>query len=70
MAQRVPAIADLQSQSQPTWVRATQIPDVVPICRDKVAALIASGELPSSKVGRARLVKYSDLVDLIERGAA
>jgi excisionase family DNA binding protein len=47
--------------------RPEQLLEKFPLGRTKLYELIASGELPSFQIGRARFVSHQDLMDFIER---
>jgi excisionase family DNA binding protein len=47
--------------------RPEQVLQEWPIGRTKLYELLASGELPSFKVGRARFVTHADLLEFFER---
>jgi excisionase family DNA binding protein len=50
--------------------RPEQILQRFPIGRTALYELIASGELPSFKIGRARFVTRQDLLDFMDRSVA
>jgi excisionase family DNA binding protein len=52
----------------PLGYRPEQVCAITGLCRTKVFALLASGELESVKVGRSRIVLARSVEKLLERG--
>lgn len=51
----------------PTWVRASQLPKYFPVFGASTwTKLIRSGELPSRKIGSARIVRSVDVERFLE----
>lgn len=44
-----------------------EVAELLGLGRSKVMVMIADGEIPSVKIGRARRVLHSDLVEYLER---
>jgi excisionase family DNA binding protein len=49
------------------WIRPAEAARMYGIGRNMIYKLVGSGELPSSKVGAARLIRCADIEALLER---
>lgn len=61
---------DATSTIRPLSVRVEQAAQITGLSKDYVYELVAKGRIPSFKVGRARLILYSDLEAFLDQARA